>query len=89
MSMRFWKLVLLTIGTSRVSALPPAISKDVKTSGGTISGMSTGDGTVISFEGIPYAAPPVGVPRQNAIRAQKGHGLGCSEQFSMRVVAEE
>ena len=29
------------------------------------------------------------VPRQNAIQAQKGHGLGCREQFSMRVVAEE
>ena len=64
--MRFWMLVLFTIGTSCVSALPPGISKNVKTSGGTVSGVSTSEGTVISFEGIPYAAPPVSPLRWRA-----------------------
>ena len=40
-------------------------------------------------EAIPVLLFTAAVPRQNAIRAQKGHGLGCREQFSMRVAAEE
>ena len=42
---------------------------------------------LVEFDLIPV--PGYVVLRQNAIRAQKGHGLGCSEQFSMRVAAEE
>ena len=32
----------------------------VKTNSGKISGVASSDGMLISFKGVPYAAPPVG-----------------------------
>lgn len=38
----------------------------VKTTAGTVSGVSSSDGAVITFKGIPYAAPPIGALRWRA-----------------------
>lgn len=51
------RIVLVSIS---LSALPPAPAATVKTSAGPVSGVGSSDGVVLSFKGIPYAAPPVG-----------------------------
>jgi len=60
--------LLFIFATASLSALPPANSSVVKTSAGVISGVASSDGAVVSFKGIPYAAPPVGPLRWRAPR---------------------
>jgi para-nitrobenzyl esterase len=66
MNTRFASTLLLILATASLSALPPANSNVVKTSFGAIAGVPSGDGAVLSFRGIPYAAPPIGDLRWRA-----------------------
>lgn len=55
----------------------------VKASGGKISGVASNEGTVISFKGIPYAAPPVGDLRWRApMPAAPWSGVLKADHFS-------
>jgi para-nitrobenzyl esterase len=59
--------------------MPP---DSVKTTAGVISGVSSSDGAVITFKGIPYAAPPVGSLRWHAPRpAIPWKGTKKADQF--------
>jgi para-nitrobenzyl esterase len=48
------------------SAIGMAKTPVVKTGSGAIAGVATADGAVVSFKGIPFAAPPVGKLRWSA-----------------------
>ena len=50
---------LLLVSSVAFSAIP----QQVKTDKGTVEGEATADGKVMTFKGIPYAAPPIGSPR--------------------------
>jgi para-nitrobenzyl esterase len=63
--------LFVVLAAASLSALPPANSTVVKTSLGAISGVATGDGAVVSFKGVPYAAPPIGDLRWRAPRPVK------------------
>jgi para-nitrobenzyl esterase len=55
----------------------------VKTNSGKISGVASSDGTLISFKGVPYAAPPVGDLRWRAPKpAAPWSGVLKADHFS-------
>jgi len=58
--------LLIILASTVLSALPPSPSTIVKTTAGAVAGVATSDGAVISFKGIPYAAPPTGRLRWRA-----------------------
>ncbi|MBN1571284.1 MAG: carboxylesterase family protein [Acidobacteria bacterium] len=71
------------------SAPLAAAEKTVKTTGGTISGVTNPDGSVTAFKGIPYATPPVGGLRWrapqpaaawNGVRKADHYGASCTQQ---------
>ncbi len=41
-------------------AAPPPLAQPVKTAAGLVQGVSSSDGSIVAFKGIPFAAPPVG-----------------------------
>jgi para-nitrobenzyl esterase len=74
--------LIFILATARLSGLPPANSNVVKTAAGAISGVVTGDGAVVSFKGIPYAAPPIGDLRWRApIPAKSWKGTLKADRF--------
>jgi para-nitrobenzyl esterase len=82
MNKSFVSALSLFLAATSILAMPPANPNVVKTSVGTISGVATGDGQVMSFKGIPYAAPPVGDLRWRAPRpAPRWKGVLNADRF--------
>ena len=82
MRRRIGLLIFVAVGASWAFGSAPASSVEVQTGSGTVAGVASGDGAVISFKGIPYAAPPVGTLRWRAPEAAKAwSGVRKSDQF--------
>jgi len=59
-----------------------ALDQPVRTESGLVSGVPSSDGAVVSFKGIPYAAPPVGERRWQAPKkAASWQGVRKAEEF--------
>ena len=65
-----------------VSFARPEDVPHVQTTGGMVQGLPSLDGTVMSYRGIPYAAPPVGALRWKAPQpAQPWQGVRKADNF--------
>ncbi len=72
----------LCLMTSALSAQSPARPVNVQTRSGIVAGVPSGDGTVTSFKGIPFAAPPVDSLRWRAPRpAAPWTGIRQGDRF--------
>jgi para-nitrobenzyl esterase len=83
--------LLLTIGTGTFAVAQSGIGANpflVRTDSGLVEGVSEPGGKVVAFEGIPYAAPPVGelrwkppqaAPKWDGVRSAKGFGPHCPQ----------
>ena len=81
-------VVVVGLGVGLAGAAGPV---RVKTDNGVVEGVTTVDGKVAAFKGIPYAAPPVGELRWKApvaaaawagVRAAKAFGAHCVQSGS-------
>ncbi|MGO8816748.1 MAG: carboxylesterase/lipase family protein [Terriglobia bacterium] len=70
-----------------VGPLPAAINPTVKVDGGLVSGISGRDPSIITFKGIPFAAPPIGDLRWRAPNpVLPWQGVRRANQFSASCV---
>lgn len=82
MNKRFTQLVLAILASVGACAAAQAADKVVGTHSGEVSGVAAGDAAVISFKGIPFAAPPVGPLRWKAPQpAAKWTGVLKADHF--------
>lgn len=81
---RWWAIFVL----SAVAAVSPALAQKpagvvVRTADGLVSGSRIPDAEIVSFKGIPYAAPPVGRLRWRAPQpVQPWKGIHSADEFS-------
>jgi para-nitrobenzyl esterase len=79
-AMRLLFTLLLTL-------TPLATAQKIHTTGGVVQGFATPDGKVIAYEGIPYAAPPVGNLRWAPPQpAAPWHGVFAAKDFGRHCI---
>ncbi len=76
-------LFAVILNTLAVGFLAAAIKEPVKVEGGRVSGVPGKDPSVLTFKGIPFAAPPVGNLRWREPQPVVAwHGVRQADKFS-------
>lgn len=79
---RFSTVALLVTAIAIAAAAEPRLPQPVHTASGLVTGVADETGAVVSFKGVPYAAPPVGDLRWRPPQPPAPwNGIRCADRF--------